>query len=60
MSVAGSVVPLGVNVHEGVAVNVDVVVIPSIVNDSGTFGAFVMEIVHVSVPAVSVLHAGTE
>ena len=51
--------PIGANDQEGVAVNVEVVVTPSTVNDSAVFGAAITEIEHVSVPYASVLHATT-
>ena len=46
------------NDHDGVAVNVEVVVMPSIVNDSGAFGlAYTVRAHVVIVPVASVWHA---
>jgi hypothetical protein len=50
VSVWGSVPLVGVNDHDGVAVNVDAVVIVSTVNDSAVFGECVTVIAHVRSP----------
>jgi hypothetical protein len=57
VSNCGNTPLLGVNDHDEVAVNVDVVVIVSTVNDSATFGACVTVIAHVRSPWAFVLHA---
>ena len=59
VSVTGRVPLVGEKLHEGAAVNIVVVVTPSIVNDSGVLGDSDSVIVQLRDPVASVLHAPT-